>query len=326
MSDRVILVGLRRGGTLVPASEIKQMIGRAGRSHNSTGLVQIIVEERDEGIVNELCEGENIIVESSMSDVDLLASSILPEICNGEIKNFSDAQGWCSRSFCLRPPIEKAIVLLKEVEAITEIQNSYIATELGKCASCFYFHPADVFAWKNNFTMLFDMEIEHEEASAAWALGNIPYDRIIGDLGDNKGIAPECRNKLSFGLDVMKGSMINVVSWWYLMGGPPIGSLRFACLERRRNYGRVNSALNWLDTKCAGWNKAEYFSDLELRVMKGVIPELLPLCRLKGISKGRAEYLYSLGVKTRKDLAGVLNKIRDEIDVDFAQTIESLTR
>ena len=39
MADRVIVAGMRRGRSLVPVSEIKQMVGRAGRKHGGSATV-----------------------------------------------------------------------------------------------------------------------------------------------------------------------------------------------------------------------------------------------------------------------------------------------
>ena len=326
MADRVIIVGLRRGGAIVPSSELKQMIGRAGRDHEDKGVVYVVVNEIDEGRMDGVFEDGGTTVVSSMNNPDLLADALLPDICRGQIRNIDDAQEWCSRSFCSKPPIAKAIELLEASEAIKITPDGFMATDTGRCASKFYFHPADVYAWKVNFHTLFEDGLQDDEIAPAWALGNVPHSRIIGDLGERRELATECRGRIPLGLEVMQGSLINVVCWWYLMGGPSPGPIRLSCLNRRKDFGRVVQALKWLDTNCCKWGMEDFFEDLTLRVKKGIVPELIPLCRCEGIGKGRAEYLYGFGIKGLEDMGDALMKVGDDIDEEFRQTIESLAR
>jgi len=323
MADRVVIVGLRRGGVLIPASELKQMMGRAGRSHDDQGVVELIVEDKDEGVAAEMLEDGGLTVKSSLSNVDLLAMSLIPEIHRGAITNPKQAEDWCARSFCPEPPLAGAFELLREVEAITVKNDRLEATVIGSCAARFYFHPADVFAWHRNFTNLFDMGLETDEVASAWALGNVPFDRIIGDLGEKRELASDCKSRLPIGLKIMSGSVINTIGWWYLMGGPSPGSIRLAFLERRKSFGRYRAALSMLNKHC-GWRMDDYFDELELRVRKGLPPHLVPLCKFEGMTKGRADYLYNLGVKCGQDFVTIDNKLDDDIDDEFKETIERI--
>lgn len=324
MADRVIIVGLRRGGSLVPSSEIRQMMGRAGRDHNEKAIVELIVDEKDEGRIYELLGEGSMTVRSSLSNADILATSLMPEIYKRNVKSVESAMVWCSRSFCKNPAVEEALEILYEVDAIKEINGVIEATSIGACAAKYYFHPADVFGWWTNFTYLFEMGLENDELAPAWALGNVAYERIIGDLGERRGIASECHSKLPFGIDIMKGSVINVISWWYLMGGPSPGAIRLGCLERRKGFGRYKSALIYLN-KHAGWEMEDFFDELDLRIRKGLPPELVPLCKLEGINKSRASYLYSLGIKCHEDFEFALNKL-DEVDDDFREAVKKVAR
>jgi hypothetical protein len=323
MADKVVIVGLRRGGVVVPSNEIKQMMGRSGRRHEGEGLVELVVDKKDEGRIYDMLSEGSMSVSSCFTNPDMLAMSLMPEIDRGIIDSYESAVVWCSRCFCPNPEVEKAINLLKEVNAIKEDANGILkSTPIGSCASKFYFHPADVFAWWENFTHLFGMGLENDAVSPAWALGNVPFERIIGDLGERREIATECKSRLPLGIEAIKGSLINVITWWYLMGGPSPGALRLPSLERRRGFGRYKSALNFLN-KHAGWNMEDFFDDLELRVSKGIVPELLPLCKLQGINKSRALYLFDLGVKCADDFESLS---LEDIDDDFQESIRKIAK
>lgn len=325
MADRVIIVGLRRGGSLIPGSELRQMMGRAGRSHDEEGLVELIVENADDGVASEMLKEGSMRVSSSLSNPDYLAMSLIPEIHRGEISNMKEAEGWCKRCFCQNPPLLKALELLDEVKAIKMTDDSIEATPVGSCSAKYYFHPADVYSWYVNFSQIFELGLENNEVAPAWALGNIPFDRIVGDLGDRRYLATDCRNKVPQGLAIMQGSMINIVGWWYLMGGPSPGAIRPACLERRKGFGRYCSALKMLN-HYAKWDMADYFDELMLRVKKGLLPELLPLCKFDGMTKARADYLYNMGIQSGYDFVGIGDKFDNEIDDDFKQTIKRIAR
>jgi hypothetical protein len=126
-------------------------------------------------------------------------------------------------------------------------------------------------------------------------------------------------------LEVMKGSQINVVGWWYLVGGPSPGPLRLACLERRKNFGRYRAALEFLN-KAAKWGMDDFFEELEMRVSKGIAPELVPLCRIAGMNKTRALHLYDLGVRGPENFGSIVGKLDEEIDDDFAEAIRRIAR
>jgi replicative superfamily II helicase len=299
------------------------MIGRAGRSHDERGVVHILVNSEDEGVLDEIFEEGGTTVVSAMRSPDLLASMILPEICRGDVTSLESARKWASRSFCNSPPVRVALELLRTVEAVRLNGEVYQSTDLGDCASKFYLHPADVYAWKENFSKLFELGLDDDNIAPAWALGNVPFDRIVGDLGEKRYIAKECENRVPLGLDIIKGSLINITTWWYLMGGPSVGPLRPACLERRRDYNRISCALHWLNSSI-GWDRTSFFEDLELRVRKGIDSSLVPLCRCEGIGKGRAEYLYEIGVRGPDDMHKALSQVGDDVDEEFRKAIENV--
>ena len=100
MADRVIVVGAKRARQQVPASEMKQMIGRAGRRHDG-GVCRatIVVEEDIADVVEaEMGSEESMTVASSLFTASMLAFHLLPEICNGSVENRGDMEVWYSRS------------------------------------------------------------------------------------------------------------------------------------------------------------------------------------------------------------------------------------
>jgi len=310
VADRVIVVGVRRGGSLIRASELQQMTGRAGRRHGGEATVELIVDEKDAALVEDMLSEDAVDVQSTFSDPDMVATALMPEIDRGTVTDAVSAKAWCARSMCAEPAVEQAIELLCETEAVIAENGSLRSSAVGTCAARYYFHPADVAAWKNNFSCLFELGLEDDEAATAWALGNVPFDRIVGDVSRQKECVADCRHRIPIGLETMSGSLLNVFSWWSLMGGPPAGSIRPACIERRKQFGRYKAALRGLNDAYR-WDSEDFLDEVELRVRKNIGPHLVPLCRFSGITKTKAEFLYDLGVRDITGFERVLNAVDD---------------
>ena len=107
------------------------------------------------------------------------------------------------------------------------------------------------------------------------------------------------------------------------MGGPPVGRMKNVAMGLRKDSGRILTFLRALDHKVMKWEMGDWFDELELRVRKGVTPNLVPLCKLDGITKNRAAYLYNLGAREADDLADVVNSIDDD-EEELLRTVKAL--
>lgn len=310
MADRVIVTGIRRGGATIRPSELRQMMGRAGRRHGCEAVVELIVDETDIPSLDEVLSDKAIAVESTLCDADLVSMSMMPEIDRGVIDSLDSAQEWYSRSMSARPAVEKALDLLFEVGAIEGDAECFHATEIGVCASRMYFHPADVASWRRNFEQLFALGLENDDVAAAWALGNVPFDRMVGDVSKHRESLSDCIHRIPIGLSAMEGSRVNIFGWWCLMSDTSAGAIRPACVERRKNFGRYKAVLEMLND-AYGWDSADYIEEVEIRIRKGVLSHLVPLCKLH-ISKNKAKYLYDLGIRSIDDFSYALEVIDDE--------------
>lgn len=331
MADVVIVVGTKRGHEFVSPIEIKQMVGRAGRKHGGeTALAQVIVEdERAAEVQAELEQGANMEVHSSFGDRDGLAFHLLPEIAAGRVADISSAQRWFTRSLAShqgsKVNFEKVFGKMEEMGAVRLFPgHSVQATKVGKIAASLYFHPGDVQAWKDNFTRLFELGLENDNAAIAWALGTRTHSKSHGDFGDHRFVIGEFKSALPIGLELEEGTVTQVVLWWCAMGGPPAGRMRNQMLELRDDMGRIKRALVRLDKEVAGWNRGRFFDDVELMVRKGITVSLVELCRLPGITKGRADFLYNAGARDAEGIAEIIGNIQDELDESFEAALKEI--
>lgn len=327
MADNVVIVGARRGNSKVEISEITQMMGRAGRKHDGAAYpVDLIIEESDIEYVEEgLADDSGMDVLSSLSGLDDLCFHVLGEIVSGSIIDETTARQWFLRSLrALQGGTfdhQEVFDTLEELEAIKQHNGRVMATPLGEASSAYYFHPADVLTWKLNFDELFQQGLETDEVAPAWALGSVPCARATGDLGKARPVIQECLNRLPAGLEVMEGSLVNMTLWWHCMGGPPVGKMKNVAMSMKKDFGRIRSLLNVLDHKVARWRMTDFFDDLELRIRSAITPELMELCKLPGITKGRAAYLYNAGVDDLEDLRENYENFEGEIDEQFWRAI-----
>lgn len=333
MSDTVIVVGTKRGHEYVTPIEIKQMIGRAGRKHGGqTALAQVIVEDdRAIELQSELEQGTNMEVKSSFEDMDKLFFHLMPEISAGHITNIVSAESWFARSLSAhqgrKVKFAKVFDKMEKMGAIQQTPPDGVSpTIIGDIASALYFHPGDVQAWKDNFNKLFELGLENDNAAIAWALGTRTHGKSHGDFGDHRFVIEEFKSALPMGLEPEPGTVTQVVLWWCAMGGPPAGRMRNAMLGLREDIGRIKNALIRIDREETKWNRVEFFEDVDLMVRKGIKTVLVELCKLPGITKGRADYLYNMGVTDATGIEDILGNIEDEIDAPFNEALKEIVR
>ena len=178
--------------------------------------------------------------------------------------------------------------------------------------------------WWAVSTKLFELGMENDNAAIAWALGTRNQGKSQGDFGDHRFVMSEYKSALPMGLDAEPGTIIQTTLWWCLMGGPPVGKMRNQMLELKEDIGRIKRALIRLDKEDAGWNRGMFFDDMELMVRKAISIPLVDLCKLPGMTKGRADYLYNVGARDAESIADVFPNIEDDIDESFKELLRGI--
>jgi hypothetical protein len=308
MADRVIIVGANRRGEQIPIGELKQMAGRAGRGHEvGTCHADLVVEENDaEYVENSMGLKTELNVQSLLGDIDLLAFHLIPEICRGEVCDIDSARQWHTRSFHSfcggKVNWDKMFKTLYSAGAVKFSGNQVIATPIGEIAASYYFHPTDVKAWRDNFSVVFDLGVENDDVAVAWALGNVEFNRRAGDFGNRREVMEECRDRLPAGLEMQKGCLVTTTLWWYVLGGPPVGRMKNQAIELREDFGRVHRVLTELDKRLTKWNMVEFFDELLRRSRRAIPAELALLFKVPGMTKGKAIALYEMGITSPEEL------------------------
>jgi len=330
LADRVIVVGATRGRQKVPASEISQMIGRVGREHSGSECVATIIvdESNAQELVADMENKDSHFVGSTLADKQIVAFHILPEICTGSVQNVEDARQWYTRSLGAlqkeKPPFEKAFGLLESVRAIRFLNEGAVATDLGKIASRFYFHPSDVSAWMDSFTKVFELGLECDDFAVAWALACAPTMRASGDFGKHWEVVQRYKDSLPPGLDSSKSGVVTGTLWWHILGGPPVGKMRSQSLSLKRDAGRIMNAMKELDARVANWKMIDFFDDLAWRVRRSIPSSLASLCKLPGITKSKALYLRSEGIIDKEGIKTAISQLKQDVDESFYKILKRI--
>lgn len=319
MADRVIVVGATRAGNRVPISQIRNMIGRAGRDHyGPVAQAEIVIDENEADIEDALENPESVMVKSHLPEMEKIIFHVMSEISSARVRDEKTAEKWLSRSFAFFQE-GKQVAFVKVFEELHNVgmvnwDGRYVVSKkVGDIAANFYFHPFDVAAWRDNFSRLFSDGLEVYDEAVAWALGNVPHFKVTGSFGKLWEVIEEFKSRLPLGLESRNGSLVTEIVWWYVTGGPSIGHLRNQALAFREDFGRVLKVLTLLNHEM-GWDMSGFFSDLKFRVEKAIPSNLLEFCQL-GIPKGQAICLYNMGVETREELERLAEDHETVVDV-----------
>ena len=305
MADRIVIVGTRRGGSIVPAREIVQMAGRCARKPGEHGIADVISDPSDVDLVTEaMIGGKGLEVASQLVNGDSIAFHLVVEIAAGRVRNNEDALRWWSRSFAAKTnkkhDMDGAWNMLVETGMITSTTDSE-ATDLGRLSVDLYFHPSDIHAWKLNFSDIFERGLETNDAAVAWAASHTRCGRNRFHTQDHEVLEMFSDQMRSLSLD-NEGTVGWGLAWWAALGGYRAKGIGIVVGDLKKDVERYISAFKRLDQIC-GWGKESFFDSLRVRIKKGIPQELTNLCSISGISKGAAFELSELGVTSSDDIS-----------------------
>jgi len=333
MSNRIIITDIMRGGKEVPVSELKQMIGRGGRNQNEAVAYADVVLENDsiDYIKEKIDSDQDLLVSSQINKIDELSFHIVADIENGFIKTVKDVEEWYSRSFsCFQGEkldLKDLLDFLMEIGAITSNGDKIRNTNLGRIAAKFYFTPSVIYSWKKNFTLLFEQGRHFDDISTVWAMADVPVQKSWYNVQNDLGIISDFKSSVeASGFEWEHSNNVSAFPYWTLIGGPRIKSAGGVTGDLKKNYGRMHQALMHLDKYCAKWGMADFFEELNLRVQYKVSAELIDLCKIEGIGKKLAEWLYSIDIHNIDDIKENADSIIMMSEYELQDVIEKIIK
>jgi helicase len=296
------------------------MAGRAGRpGYDPKGDVHILLPygESDHHI-DRLSTPKNIesqllsyVGQEEDPRYKTLAFHLVSEIHYGQIKTIKDVHDWYSKSLAYfqyedldDSIVDKTIDLLTRVGAIKEVDGNYEATSVGKVSSIMYYSPFDVADLRRNFRILFSKGLDQSDFALSLALGNVDTIRAGFVTRAEKDEMGDFASKVyeAHGSDFPESAIKGAYAFYCLLNGNQLGPFAAFARGLQMDAERLISVLNMLDSMAAKWNKRDFFNAAYLRIMYGVRPELIELCKIPNVGKVRAEKLYAAGFRRPTDL------------------------
>lgn len=316
---RVLILGVHRGIQEVDPIDVKQMIGRAGRTGldpEGDAYIMLPLESgnpaKTEGMRRRYMEIGRIV--SQINDIDTLAFHLTAEVAEGQVRTQAEAVEWHARSLSafqgqglredghlmsaaqVMERLEKAGILKREGFA-------YEATMLGRVSSWLYFSPFDISNWCSNFRKLVETDRLRDDDALAWALGAVHSAFRESYMpreheNDHYDLMARLRQK---GID--KVSLpATVLAYRGLLKGVEYQGLISQQRALLHDIDRVMQALSMIDRYVLKGMPASYPALLASRVRHGCSWQEADLCRLPGIGGKRARSLVDHGVTSVRDV------------------------
>jgi replicative superfamily II helicase len=299
----VVLVGVKRGPSVLTGTEVLQSAGRAGRK----GL-----DEHGDAWV--LTNGRNLVLlepEPVLSRLgERLEFHLVAEVDRGRVRTNDESAGWFMRSLYYyqrggredkRAAQQERVDALRdlvEIQALDRMDKHYRATRLGRCASRFYLCPRSVAGWRDNFLRLKSERCLGSDPELACAIADV-VEFSSKRWGNYRA------------LQRADGGLFDEVDPAWVPASPGAREAAWAaylCLlgGSDRDIGPVLAGLRAdAERLCAAWAMLlrgdvpeRYWGLLAARLRYGVPWSIAGLTRLAGIGRMRALALADEGIET----------------------------
>lgn len=320
---RVVVLGVKRASDWVSPVDIKQMVGRAGR----TGLDErgdayvMLPEDEFDDLVRVY---DNIPpIQSQLAVPDTLLFHTIAEMDSGSIRDAKSLLRWHARSLATlqkgaltQEQADEVFDLLARCRAIKEGPVGWTPTTLGRISAWLYFDPRNIWAWACNGRNASENQLWESDAMLAFVLGAIPEGTLRyvsaemeGHVGNFVWALNADRAKVNAPSKTNFPGLVESWAYWAALQGAQTsgkdsigGAAAMHVRTVRNDVERVVSALKLIDGMWGRWGQDDIWDTLALRIKHGVGRELVPLVRLPGIGPVRAKKLFEAGVRGPMDM------------------------
>lgn len=147
MIDKVIICGVRRANELLPISEIKQSIGRCGRSYDKSGEGIVLVPSKDETYAWSCFNDITPPITSEMDDIDNISFHLLPFM--DQVYDETSYNHWFERTLAFAQGKKTSWNEVLQYLIDNECYKENSITDFGKISINFYFSPKRLILLKN---------------------------------------------------------------------------------------------------------------------------------------------------------------------------------
>jgi len=297
MIDRVIICGVRRANELLPLSEIKQGIGRAGRSYTKTGKAVILVPENDELYAWKCFNDSPAPIVSEMSDIDSIAFHILPWIDN--INDESSFRGWYSKTLACVQGKEIKWEDVRNYLEETDLVKNGVLSDFGKVSLKLYFSPARLLMMRQKLKEAYFNDNIDSPFTLSWIMA---YHHMQVGNADAVELGVYKNDIKMYGYTFDNGELIHGYAYFCLLANKRPKWMKHILSTEMDDLPRLFRALSLI----AGIDHIpvqDKLTQMKVSAMKRVPPEIAKIMSIFSFEhKGLAYELSELGVSTVDEL------------------------
>ncbi len=245
MIDKVIILGIRRGGEILPSGEIQQMAGRCGRSYTRSGEVALVVPESDSATACEYLRSAPEPTASRLDDAENVAFHCIPEIYHGTVSDEDSYRRWYARTLA---HAQGASVPWRDVGGCLAENGCIVAgsggkvelTALGEASYRFYYTPRRLHMLKNKLLIVRAEKLLEDDYALSWLLASRRHSIHAADTEALSAYAGETTAR---NLRFMHGELIDGYVFHCLLTRRRPGFLRSIIADTGKDLGRLFGAL-----------------------------------------------------------------------------------
>ena len=334
---RVIVLGTTRNNVLVPAYDIQQECGRAGRpAFDKEGDAYILVGksfylsekkrlETKELIVSRLLDLENGFYKN-------LAFQILSEINNKKNCSLKNIFEWYQRSFShftgkniSTSIFSTTVTNLVDLGIIDlSLDGILTLTNIGKISVNNYVSPFVVVAYRNSFTNYFKNNFNNDFALSFALANNSDSLQNFMTKNEKSAISNYINNlKSIMAVNNVPDSIIKTAYCYYVLMNESKNNF-FPSLSKKikNNLERNIQIIKQIDFSFIRKDSSSHLDNLFFRINKNAPFQLVELIKIPKIGITRAEKLFKEGFKTKEDILKDIDKASSLIKFNLKNYIK----
>lgn len=284
-ADVGIIVGGHRGPAMVEPADIKQMAGRIGRyGLSEKGTIYYLfmkwyADDLKKAVMN-IPSVKSVLAERIYFH---LVSFIAREKMDlKEIKVFL-SKTLAAQQGDISDALDLALNLLEQYKVIYRKGDILTVSPVGRAAALMYVDPIDLFFLRRSF---YNKPMSLTEIAKGFAgIPSLEYDTYV---------PPELEGevKMRYGAQTLLAT--GIYQW---LSGKIITDMTTTLI-----FSFVADIERWITALKMTKLNATYLDNLQMMMKNGVNHQYLELISIPGIGRKRAQNLFNLGIKTKKDL------------------------
>lgn len=299
MIDKVIVCGLKRANQLIPITDIKQFIGRSGRSYDKSGQAIILCDSSQIDYAKKCLYDESPPIISELNQIESISFHVLP--CLDRIYDEQSFQSWYKRSLSYLQGKEihwqEIHDFLLNNECINE-ENEL--TEFGKISVKMYISPEKLMLMKNKLLEVMANGDVFDPLTISYILSS----QYIPIANANAYELSEYKSQLSSqGYMFEHGELIHAFSYCCIFSNNIPKWIKPTLSSLKEDLPRLFNALIQLCIEQGLKQEAEKIKIFQISSLKRVPIQIAEIINEFNLNKKTSAYeLNDMGIKDKNDL------------------------